>query len=209
MYGNPGSGKTFFARQTAELLGIPHISSDRIRYELFEKPTFSREEQTVVQNIMLMMLEEYFKVGLSAIFDVSLNRATDRKAMREICKKQNRKTLLIWLQADHETCFARASKRDKRKNDDQYSVDMTQELYESIEKSMQPPTQEDAVVISGKHLYSSQKSVFLRKLRELGVLHEEAFINAQVPKPELVNLVSGAHMAAGRVDQNRRNVLIR
>lgn len=36
MYGLPGSGKSFIARQLSESLGLAHVSSDRIRFELFE-----------------------------------------------------------------------------------------------------------------------------------------------------------------------------
>lgn len=208
LYGLPGSGKSFFSRQTSELLGIPVISSDRIRYELFEKPTYSRDEQQVVINIMNVMLEEYLKHGMSVIYDVSLNRTQDRKALREFAKKQGVSTILLWLQADADTCLMRSKNRDHRKADDKYSADMTRELMEYIDSQMQAPVGEDAVVISGKHLYESQKNVFLRKLREMQLLSVEQASGTGVAKPELVNLVSAAQMQAGRVDQNRRNLII-
>ena len=208
LYGYPGSGKTFFARQASELLNIPHISSDRIRFELFEKPSYSKEEQTIVMNIMLMMLEEYMKIGLSAIFDISLNRLQDRRTMRDLARKYNVIPLLVWLQADAETCYQRSKSRDHRKTDDKYSSDLSQETFEQIEKTMQQPHNEDALVISGKHLFNSQKQVLLRRLKELQLLKEDPATQKAVPKPELVNLVSRAQMAAGRVDPNRRNVLI-
>ena len=208
LYGLPGSGKSFFARQTAELLHIPIISSDRIRFELFEKPQYSKEEQQIVFNLMMLMLEEYSKAGLSAILDVSMNRSQDRKALREFAKKQGLSTMLIWLQSDAETCYSRAKSRDGRKVDDKYSSDMSRETFDMIEKQMQPPQNEDAVVVSGKHLYDSQKNVFLRKLRELQILSSDDSSASGMAMPNLVNLVSSAQMQAGRVDANRRNVSI-
>jgi len=208
LYGLPGSGKSFFSRQAGELLGIPVISSDRIRYELFDKPTYSRDEQQVIINVMNIMLEEYLNNGMSVIYDVSLSRTTDRKALREFAKKQHVSTMLLWLQADLETCLMRAKNRDHRKADDKYSTEMTRELMETIEKQMQPPHGEDAVVVSGKHLFESQKNVFLRKLHEMQMLSSEQVGGNGVAKPELVNLVSAAQMQAGRVDQNRRNLII-
>jgi predicted kinase len=208
LYGLPGSGKSFFSRQTSELLGMPIISSDRIRYELFEKPSYSKEEQQIVFNLMTMMLEEYAKVGMSAIFDVSMNRAQDRKSLREFTKKQGMTSMLVWIQADSETCYARAKHRDGRKADDKFSADMSRDLFDAIEKQMQPPQNEDAIVISGKHLYDSQRNVFLRKLRELQVLSSDDSQANGMPMPGLVNLVSNAQMNAGRVDQHRRNVSI-
>ena len=208
LYGLPGSGKSFFSRQAGEMLGIPVISSDRIRYELFEKPTYSKDEQQVVLNIMNVMLEDYLKVGMSVIYDVSLSRQSDRKALREFTKKQNVSTMLLWIQADAETCFIRAKTRDRRKADDRYSTEMTRELMATIESQMQAPSNEDAVVVSGKHLFESQKNVFIRKLLEMQILATEQVTGTGVAKPELVNRVSAAQMQAGRVDQNRRNLVI-
>lgn len=208
LYGLPGSGKSFFSRQASELLGIPIISSDRVRYELFEKPTYSKDEQQVVINVMNIMLEEYLKNGMSVIYDVSLGRTQDRKAIREFAKRQGVSTMLLWLQADAETCFQRSKSRDRRKADDKYATEMTSDLMEVIEKQMQPPTNEDVVVVSGKHLFDSQKNVFIRKLSEMQILSTEQASGNGVAKPELVNLVSSAQMQAGRVDQNRRNLII-
>lgn len=208
LYGPPGSGKSFFSRQAGELLGIPVISSDRIRFELFDKPSYSKEEQQVVVNVMNILLEEYIKYGMSVIFDVSLSRTHDRKALREFAKKQNIPTMLLWFQADAATCLLRSKNRDRRKADDKYSTVMTPELMTVIESRMQPPVGEDSVVISGKHLFESQRNVFIRKLREMQLLSTEQLSDSGVAKPELVNLVTSAQMHAGRVDQNRRNLVI-
>jgi len=207
LYGLPGSGKSFFSRQTSETLNIPHISSDRIRYELFEKPTMSKEEQAVVQNIMFMMLEEYLKLGLSAIFDFSINRLQERRNIRDMIRKSGAQSVLIWLQADPESCYLRAKTRDRRKADDKYSHEISREQFDAVEKSMQNPMGEDAIVISGKYLYDSQKQTIMRRLKELQLLVDSDLSNSMA-KPELVNLVSRAQMAAGRVDPNRRNVII-
>ncbi len=208
LYGYPGSGKSFFARQASDLLGIPHISSDRIRYELFEKPTYSKDETNLIYNLMNIMLEEFLKSGMSVIYDVSLNRAIDRKNMRDYLKKMNAKPVLVWLQADRDTSLARTKSRDRRRADDKYSSELSDDQFKYIEQSMQQPTNEDVLVISGKHLFDSQKHALLRKLRELQVLTQADAHAHGVPKPELVNLVNNARVAAGRVDPNRRNVVI-
>lgn len=207
LYGLPGSGKSFFSRQTSEILNVPQISSDRIRYELFEKPTMSKEEQSVVQNIMFMMLEEYLKLGLSVIFDLSINRLQDRRNIRDMIRKTGSQSVLVWLQADPESCFTRSKTRDRRKADDKYSHEITREQFDSIEKSMQNPSGEEAIVISGKYLYDSQKHTLLRRLKEMQLLVDSELSNSMA-KPEMVNLVSRAQMSAGRVDPNRRNVII-
>lgn len=208
-YGLPGSGKTFFSRQVAELFGIPHISSDRVRSELFDNPSFSRDEQAVVSNIMNMMVEEYFKVGMSVIYDVSLNRLQDRRIMRDIARSGGATPLLVWLQAEPETCFARARGRDGRKADDRYSTEMTKELFTAIMNTMQPPQGEDPLVISAKHLFNSQRETLMRKLKELGLLAPTDNTTPTFAKPALINLVNRAQVEAGRTDHSRRNLTIR
>jgi predicted kinase len=208
LYGYPGSGKSFFSRQIGEFMGMPVISSDRIRYELFDKPTFSKDEQQVVMNLMNIMLEDYLKAGLSVVYDISLNRTADRKFVREFAKRNGASSILLWLQADIDSCFLRAKARDRRKADDKYSAEMTEEIMRSIEAQMQSPSGEDAVVVSGKHLFDAQRNVFLRKLREMQLIAADQTSAGGVAKPELVNLVSAAQMHAGRVDQNRRNLII-
>lgn len=207
LYGLPGSGKSFFSRQAGELLGAPVISSDRIRYELFEKPTFSKEEQLVVFSMMNVMLEQYADLGMSVIYDASVSRASDRKLLREFAKNKKMNYILVWLQADAETCFMRAKTRDRRKADDKYSHEITREQFATVEKSMQPPAGEDPLVVSGKHLFEGQRNVILRKLREMQILIEDTD-GRGFAKPELVNLVSAAKMKAGRYNDARRNVII-
>jgi hypothetical protein len=73
---------------------------------------------------------------------------------------------------------------------------------------MQNPQNENYLVLSGKHLFNSQKNSIVRRLTDLGVLSDDAF-DQKVAKPELVNLVSRAQARAGRVDYSRRNVIIR
>jgi len=208
MYGNPGSGKSFFARQASDLLATPHISADRIRYELFERPTFSKEEYYVIFNLMIMMAEEFIKAGLPVFFDISVNRLADRKLIREMAKKYNIPALIVWMQTDIDTCFERASQRDKRRLDDKYSAEMNPQQFDFAVNSMQAPNNEDYIVLSGKHLFNAQGVTFIRKLRELGLVSDES-LGKSVPRPDMVNLVSRARAEAGRVDHGRRNVIIR
>ncbi|MBP9761852.1 AAA family ATPase [Candidatus Saccharibacteria bacterium] len=42
LYGMPGSGKTFFARQLCDQISAAHVQGDRIRDEIFENPTYSK-----------------------------------------------------------------------------------------------------------------------------------------------------------------------
>jgi hypothetical protein len=72
---------------------------------------------------------------------------------------------------------------------------------------MQNPKNEEYIVVSGKHTFNTQRSAVVKKLYEIGAIAiEEA--NSGVVKPGLVNLIPN-QLRGGRVDNSRRNILIR
>jgi len=206
LYGFPGSGKTFFARQFCEDMKIAHIYDDKIRNELFEKPKYDRQENEIVKNIMNYMTEEFLNTGVSVVYDANATRISQRKALRDLSIKFKAEPVLIWLQIDIESAFIRVVKRDKRKADDKYASSMDRTTFDSIVQNMQNPHyNENYVVLSGKHTYTTQKQMTMKKLFDMGlVLPSNSSSSA---KPELVNRIPNAQ--AGRVNNYRRNIFIR
>lgn len=209
MYGYPGSGKTYFARQLCEYLQAAHLSGDRIRHELFEKPRYDQQENNIIVHLMEYMAEEFLRAGVSVVFDANTNRLAQRRALRDIARKAHSQSLLIWLQIDIESAALRISRRDRRKADDKYAIPLTKETFNKEVKSMQNPNNEDYMVVSGKHTFNTQKSSVIRKLYDVGLINVDTASN-NVIKPGMVNLVPKASPSStGRVDESRRNITIR
>ncbi len=205
MYGMPGSGKTFFARQLTEHVKVAHIQSDRIRNELFQNPSYTREENHIVASIMLYMTEEFLKAGMSVIFDTNAMRIAQRRALRNLAVRTGAETMLLWIQIDPDSAYLRASRRDKRKADDHYAQVMDVPSFKQLLGGMQnPEITEKVVVLSGKHVFNTQKNAVIRALKERRLVTEES--NEHLSKPGLINLVPNP--SAGRVDMSRRNVRI-
>ncbi len=207
LYGYSGSGKTYFARQLAEHLQAAHVHGDRIRGELFEKPRYDKEENTVVEQLMDYMTGEFLNAGMSVIYDVNAMRVSQRRLQRELARKSHAEPLLVWLQIDQESAFARLAHRDRRRADDKYAGPSDRVTFDRIAGGMQNPQNEEYVVISGKHTFDTQLSAFMKRLRELGLVRSVAEVNNKVVKPGLVNLIPNP--ASGRVDLSRRNITIR
>ncbi len=207
LYGFPGAGKSYFARQLAETLHAAHIQGDRIRSELFEQPRYDKEENDVITHLMDYMAEEFLAAGMSVIYDTNAMRTTQRRELREMARKAKAEHVLVWLQIDTESAYARVGKRDRRRADDKYAVPLDRATFDKQLSGMQnPQTTEDYVVISGKHIFDMQRSAFMKRLREIGLITPgEASTN--IIKPGLVNLVPNP--TAGRVDMSRRNIIIR
>ena len=207
MYGYPGAGKTHFARQLSQTLTAAHVHGDRIRGELFTEPRYDKQENELVNHLMLYMTEEFLNAGVSVVFDANAARLAQRRELRNIARRTKSEALLVWLQIDAESAFVRLGNRDRRKSDDKYAASYTHETFTRYIQTMQNPKNEDYVVVSGKHTYNTQRSAVIKKLYELGAI---AIDNASsgVVKPGLVNLVPN-QLRGGRVDNERRNILIR
>ena len=207
LYGYPGAGKTHFARQFTEIFQAAHVHGDRIRGELFSEPRYDKEENQLVNHLMLYMTDEFLAAGMSVVFDTNAMRLSERRELRNIARRAKAEPLLIWLQTDADSAFARLNNRDRRKSDDKYAQAYTPETFRTHAGAMQNPKNEDYMVISGKHTFNTQRSAVVKKLYELGVIATNT-ASSNVVKPGLVNLIPN-QAPGGRVDNSRRNILIR
>jgi hypothetical protein len=157
---------------------------------------------------MNFMTEQFLTAGVSVVYDMSVSRLADRRALRDMARRFKAKELMVWIQIDPDTAYGRSRERDRRKADDHYASALDQSTFENYMRAMQNPQNEDYLVISGKHLFNSQKTAIIRRLSDMGVITAES-LEQKIAKPEMVNLVSRAQAQAGRVDYSRRNIIIR
>lgn len=206
LYGFPGAGKTYFARQLADNISAAHISSDRLRFELFDNPRYDKKEADVIGHLMEYMAEEFLKAGVNVVFDSNAIRVSDRRQLRELARRLRSEQVLVWTQTDQATSYARLEVRDRRKSDDKYAAPYTKSEFESYIGHMQNPQNEDYVVISGKHTFTTQLSAVVKKFYDLSLIDSQT-ATSNVIKPGLVNLIPNP--TQGRVDLSRRNIAIR
>ncbi len=206
VYGFPGSGKTYLARQLSADLHAAHVQGDRIRSELFEAPRYDDQENELVEHLMLYMTEEFLSAGLSVVYDINASRLSQRRYLRDLARKNKANPVLVWLQVDPETALSRVVKRDRRTSDDRYALPLDRTTFEQLASRMQNPSStEDYIVLSGKHTYTTQRSAIIKKLYDYGLMKPDT-ANSPMVKPGLVNLVPNP--LAGRVDNSRRNIRI-
>ncbi len=205
LYGYPGSGKSYIARNLAEEIQLATVSSDRIRNELFQNPRYDAQENAIVTHLMDYMCEEFLSAGVSVVYDTNALRSAQRRKLRELARKHRSEYMLIWLQIDIDSAFTRTQDRDRRTSDDKYSEPQTKNTFERQTAGMQNPQGEDYIVISGKHTFSTQKNAVINRLYQIGLIGSGSVQHA-ITKPGLVNLIPNPH--AGRVDLSRRNISI-
>ncbi len=205
LYGFPGSGKSYVARNLAVDLSLAQVSADRIRSELFNQPRYDNQENAIVAHLMNYMTEEFLSAGVSAIYDTNVSRAAQRRRLRELAHKNRAAYLLVWIQVDLESAFVRTQRRDRRTSDDKYAAPQSRLTFDKQLTTMQNPQDEEYLVISGKHAFTTQKSAIVNRLYQMGLTASDT-LQQNVTRPELVNLVPNPY--GGRVDLSRRNIAI-
>jgi predicted kinase len=206
LYGYPGSGKSYVARNLTSDLQIAHVSADRIRSELFQSPRYDPQENAIVAHLMDYMTEEFLNAGVSVVYDTNALRVSQRRKLREIASRHKSEYMLVWLQIDADSAYARTQIRDRRTADDKFAEPQNPGSFQRQISSMQNPQGEAYIVISGKHNYTTQKSVIINKLYQQGLVGSDT-VQQHIAKPGLINLVPNP--IAGRVDLTRRNISIR
>lgn len=108
MFGYPGAGKTTTADAISKSTGAAHLSSDKMRLELFPAPTFSQQEHDAVYVALNSRTEQLLRAGKDVVYDANLNRLAYRKEKYDICRRIGAKPLLFWVQTAKELSKFRA-----------------------------------------------------------------------------------------------------
>lgn len=206
LYGFPGSGKTFVARNLTDHIQMAHVNADRVRNELFANPRYDKQENAIVSHLMNYMTEEFLGAGMSVVYDANTLHSAQRRRLRELAAKHQAAFLLVWLQIDVEGAYTRTQGRDRRTSDDKYAQPLSRESFNRRLATMQNPKDEQYLVISGKHAFTTQKSAIINRLYQMGLI-PSGTVQGNVAKPELVNLVPQRPVATS--DIARRDISIR
>jgi predicted kinase len=168
--GVPGVGKTFFARRFAETFSAPLVSEDKIRYTLFSKHTYGKNEQAMVDQVARLMIDELFVAGKTFVLDGGYNSRVARDSITALANQYGFRTLIVWVQTDEPTARRRAQQRSLKVAGDQYKQSLTPEQWTMQAKAFTVPDIEkkelNSVVISGKHTYAAQAKIVLKKIVE-------------------------------------------
>ncbi|MBI2588635.1 ATP-binding protein [Candidatus Saccharibacteria bacterium] len=203
LYGFPGSGKSYLARNLTEHVQAANVSADRIRSELFASPRYDNQENAIISRLMKYMAEEFLNSGVSVIYDMNALRSAGRRKLRELAIKNKAAYLLVWLQIDLESAYARTQRRDRRTSDDKNAEPQTRETFNQQLVNMQNPEGEDYLVISGKHAFVTQKSTIVNRLYQMSLISSET-VQDNITKPGLINLIPQPFST----DQSHRNISV-
>lgn len=200
--GLPGSGKSFFARQFADMFGAPLVSADFIRHTLSPDSKYNPHEDALVTTLIQNEINELLKTGKTFIVDGSVNSRAVRTAIERQAVKHGYGKMVVWVQTDEPTSVARSMKRSAKRKADELNANMSIDAFERYKKQLSAPTPtENVVVISGKHTFPTQARVILKKL----VTPRDTVVTEREPHTRHVTIKSEPE---ADVQPRRRNVTI-
>lgn len=160
--GIPGAGKTFFAERFSENFGAPFVETDQLRRILTDDPSYSPEEDLVVNEIGVFQLKLLMQTKKTIIYEGGTEARTDRQELIKLIRKNGYEPVVVWVQTDSATSKRRATKGTRGHSK---ATLLPGDRYEYLYSRFTPPNEaEKAVVISGKHTSSSQVKVVLKQL---------------------------------------------
>jgi shikimate kinase len=152
MVGIPGSGKTTFAEHFAKTFHAPFINID----SLCASVDLSTKAGVVIAT---KFLDELLKTQRTIVFEGGSGSRVERQALTRRITAAGYEPLLVWVQTE----TAEAKRRSLRKRAGYTPLD--ESAFEETLRRFTPPTaREKAVVISGKHTYSTQVKAVLKQL---------------------------------------------
>lgn len=163
--GTPGAGKTYFASKFADMFSAPFVESDKLRAAIATPPTYSPEEQHVVEYLSWLQISELLKTKKTFIVEGGTEAKVDRQNLAKLVRSHDYEPLFVWVQTDPLTARTRATK-PSRVNRAKELI-LPEDRYDHLVRRFTAPGEsEKAVVISGKHTFASQARTVLRRLAQ-------------------------------------------
>lgn len=159
--GIPGAGKSFFAKQFADMFHAPLLSSDPILRAI---PDSTPEViQAISDSLTSELLPQLLKTQKTILLDGSGAMRNQRLDLQRLARQAGYDTLLVWIQTDAVTAKMRCVKPPRGSE----KAAITPDDYDAMARKFSAPhPSEKYIVLSGKHTYASQAKMLLRKLSE-------------------------------------------
>lgn len=147
MVGFPGAGKTTAAKFIKQFTGAEHLWADHERRHMFNKPTYSHQENLELYEQLNKVAEQMLAAGKSVIFDTNFNFYKDREHLRKIATKHDADTVVVWVQTKKETAKQRAVEDAHLHTHTRVLGHMPEDHFERIAGNLEPPLPNEVQIV--------------------------------------------------------------
>ncbi len=172
--GLPGSGKTFLAIHLTKVLGVTHISSDRVRKTLQKNGQYQAKDKEVVYREMKKLLTKGLQQNENVIVDTTFYQQKIRNEFEAIAKKHPTKIYWIRTTANEKTIQKRVAKKRPDSEADFRIYQLIRNQFEPIKmEHLEIKTDKDSIKKNIKQVLEYCEldySIFPKK--KISILHE-------------------------------------
>lgn len=155
--GLPATGKSTVARNIARKLKAVVLSSDIIRKQLFERPTYSKEEKKLVYKAMFLVAEYLLRSDRNVVLDGTFYKRRLRSQVYDISKRTGARLAVVECRAPDESIKRRMGRRTRRKNE---PSDADYEIYKKIKTDFEPIKKKHLTLDTSKFKQNNLEEAF-------------------------------------------------
>ncbi len=163
MLGVPGSGKSYFARNAAEQLGMTRITADEVRHRLYGSIDAARtpERKLAVYNTVNQEMEQALRRGESVVRDNQNNHRTDRDMCRRLAQEVGAHAIIVWVQTPQSLAIQRCVERLATVDQIKLDEETAQDFYNRSMRAIEIPTADEIVIrVDGTASFETQFETF-------------------------------------------------
>lgn len=144
--GLPGTGKTFLSNKLSQYINSTVLSTDKIRKELIQKPTYTPWERALIYDVLFLLAKYLHSSGINCILDGTFNMEKSRREVKDLLNLPNDQFYIIECICPEDLIITRLLLRK-----DDYS-DATVSIYLKMKKIYEPVKQKHISINTSKPL---------------------------------------------------------
>ena len=142
--GLPGTGKTFLSNKLSQYINSTVLSTDKIRKELIQKPTYTPWERALIYDVLFLLAKYLHSSGINCILDGTFNMEKSRREVKDLLNLPNDQFYIIECICPEDLIITRLLLRK-----DDYS-DATVSIYLKMKKIYEPVKQKHMSINTSK-----------------------------------------------------------
>ena len=143
--GLPGVGKTSISKELSKLTSWVVLSTDKIRKELVQNPTYSKEEKRLVYDVLVLVAKYLHDSGIGCILDATFSTENSRREIKDKLNLTSSQIRIVECKCPEDIVISRLT---NRKSD--YS-DADIFIYRAMKSTYQTIEEEHIVVDTSKN----------------------------------------------------------
>jgi predicted kinase len=147
--GLPGTGKTFLSNKLSQYINSTVLSTDKIRKELIQKPTYTPWERALIYDVLFLLAKYLHYSGINCILDGTFNMEKSRREIKDLLNLSNDQFYIIECICPEDLIITRLLLRK-----DDYS-DATVSIYLKMKKIYEPVRQKHISINTSKSVYKN------------------------------------------------------